>query len=181
MGKASKEKMILVSDMNGLVKSKWMLLYKDVLSKEFDIITLCSLELAEIDAEQTKEEIHHQFVNGGLEIASQKMAKLSIGRVNVVAFSIGGVIAWKAALAGLQLDSLYAVSSTRLRKEIAKPKGELKLVFGAEDTYAPEDAWYHKMEIIPRVLPNEHHDFYQKPDFIRKFSSQITWANGIIY
>ena len=176
-----KRKLILVSDIHGLKKSEWLKNYIEVFEPEFEVVHYCSLELANINPYQTKEEIHVQFVNGGLETAAQNLMKQETESVTIVAFSIGGVIAWKAALLGLPVDCLYAVSSTRLRKETQKPEGELKLIFGAEDAHQPDETWYQNMEIIPRILDDEGHDLYQKPDFIKQFASQINWANGIIY
>ncbi len=183
MGKTPIKKLILISDINGLENSKWMNLYEEILSKEFEISTYCSLKLSEINGDQTKEEIHTQFVNGGIERASQNLVKLESESesVTIVAFSIGGAIAWKSALKGMKLDYLYAVSSTRLRKEVDKPKGELKLIYGENDLHKPEDKWYQQMEIIPRTLPDVGHDFYDKTDFIKQFASQIIWASGIIH
>ena len=121
------------------------------------------------------------MVNGGVDRAAKKLIDLEPDVVTVLGFSIGGLIGWKAGLLDLTIETLYAVSSTRLRKELAKPKGELKLIFGEDDSFSPDEMWYQKMEIIPKILPREAHGFYQKPDFIKQFASQIIWSNGIIY
>ncbi|MFT4754281.1 MAG: hypothetical protein ACI9GM_000626 [Salibacteraceae bacterium] len=181
MGKAPNKKLILLSDISGLKNTKWISAYVEILSSEFEVITYCSLTLAGISPDQTKEEIHQQFVNGGFDKASEKLVKLQSGPATLLGFSLGGVIAWKAGILGLQIDNFYAVSSTRLREETRKPIGELKLIFGEDDIHKPDDAWYHEMEIIPKVLANQSHELYKKDEFIKQFASQVIWANGIIY
>lgn len=181
MGKAPIKKLILLSDIEGLKNSKWMNEYEEVLSKEFEVVKLCSLKLAGINPDQIKETIHEAFVNGGIDKASKALAEYNAQIYTVLGFSIGGVIAWRSGLNGLRMNTFYGVSSTRLRKESVKPIGELKLIYGELDPHKPTDDWYHKMETIPRILPGQTHDFYKESEFIKSFASQIIWASGIIY
>lgn len=181
MGRKVKNRLILISDINGLGNSPWIKDYESVLRNEFQVVKYCSLELANIPSNLTQDETHNQLVNGGIDLAVKNIIELEPNAVTVIGFSVGGSIAWKAGLQGLAIASLYAVSSTRLRKETHKPIGELKLIFGEDDAFVPSEKWYHDMEIIPRILPDEGHNFYKKQEFIKQFASQINWANGIIY
>ena len=56
-------------------------------------------------------------MNSGIEIAVQTLLNKEKGEIKILAFSVGGTIAWKAALKGLKVSDLVAVSSNRLRYE----------------------------------------------------------------
>ncbi|MGB1004336.1 MAG: alpha/beta hydrolase [Salibacteraceae bacterium] len=181
MGKPIVKKLILISDISGLANSKWMNQYSDILSKEFEVSSVCSLKLAKINPLESKETIHKQFINGGIEKAVQELLSLNLEKTTIIAFSIGGAIAWRAALEGVKVDSLYAVSSTRLRNETQKPNCQLKLIYGEKDPNKPTDEWYQKIELIPKIIPGEEHELYKNSDFIKQFASQVNWASGLIY
>ena len=181
MGKVIPKRLILLSDIHGLQNAKWIKDYHKILSTEFEVITYCILELANIEISLPVQEKHHLLVNGGMEKAAKQLLQKEKETVTVIGFSVGGSIAWKAALLGLKVDCLYAISSTRIRKENRKPNTEIKLIFGGEDTNTPDELWYQKVEIIPKILAGSRHECYMEKDFIRDFSSQVNWANGIIY
>ncbi|MEL6944601.1 MAG: alpha/beta hydrolase, partial [Bacteroidota bacterium] len=67
--------------------------------------------------------------------------------VSILAFSIGGTIAWKAALKGLKIKSLWAFSATRLRYEVERPNIPIQLFFGQKDEYRPSSNWFDRREI----------------------------------
>jgi len=111
-----KSRLIILSDIWGIQKLGWVKYYIDLLSSDYDIKYYDSCELGEIETNSLNENIRHrQFVNGGIEIAVNKLLELEKKECNILAFSIGGTIGWKAALSGLKIKNLYAVSSTRLR------------------------------------------------------------------
>lgn len=181
MGKVIPKRLILLSDIHGLENSSWINAYQQILSTEFDVQTYCVLELAGVDPSLPVKEKHELLVSGAMDVAAKKLLEKEKQSATFIGFSIGGSIAWKAALLGLKVDCLYAISSTQIRKEHAKPRTEIKLIFGSEDGNSPDEIWYQKMEIMPKILPQKAHDFYMEKDFIRDFSSQVNWANGIIY
>ncbi len=181
MGEVIPKRLILLSDIHGLKNSNWMKDYQKILATEFEVQTYCVLELAGINPSLPVKEKHALLINGGMEKAAKELVQKEKGFVTVIGFSIGGSIAWKAALLGWEVGCLYAISSTRIRKEEIKPKTEIKLIFGAEDSNTPDELWYQKMEIIPKVLLEKRHDLYMENDFIRDFSSQVNWASGLIY
>ena len=181
MGKVIPKRLILLSDIHGLKNSNWMKDYQKILATEFEVRMYCILELAGINPSLPVNEKHALLIDGGMEKAAKELVQKETDFATVIGFSIGGSIAWKAALLGLKVDCLYAISSTRIRKEKIKPKTEIKLIYGAEDSNTPDELWYQKMEIMPKILAEKGHDFYTEKDFIREFSSQVNWANGIIY
>ena len=84
------------------------------------------------------------------QLLDQKLIELEKDSVSILAFSIGGAIAWKYGLKSQKIDSLICVSSTRLRKEVEKPKGKIALYFGEDDAFKPKREWFHNMELNPK-------------------------------
>ena len=81
--------------------------------------------------------------------------------VSILGFSIGGYIAWKSALKGLEINNLYAISSTRIRKENKKPDCNIQLYYGENDLYKPADEWLNTMKISTKIFKNENHEAYK--------------------
>jgi len=90
--------------------------------------------------------------------------------VNILGFSIGGYIAWKAALEGLKISNLIAVSATRLRFETIKPDCNIVLIYGAYDSFQPSIDWYNRLELDKIIYADENHDLYTKPENARRIS-----------
>jgi len=156
-------RLILLSDLFGQTKNRWLPLYLEKLSPYFDIKFYDSCELAGIkNKDNSQEEIHQRFINGGIDRAVNSLLVLEKGKVNILAFSIGGTIAWKANLQGLDVKCFYAISSTRLRKETQIPDSKIKLYFGAQDIYQPKTNWYETKNLQSTILKNEGHDLYRK-------------------
>ena len=93
--------------------------------------------------------------------------------VSVLAFSVGGTIAWRAALSGLPVDQLFAISATRLRYEAEKPNCELRLWYGALDPYQPNAEWYEKMQLSAYQWPAQGHDIYKDAKVIQAVCQQL--------
>ena len=67
-----------------------------------------------------------------------------------------------AALLGLPLISLHAISATRLRYEVTIPNTNVGLYFGANDPYKPSEDWckkFSKANII--FFEEELHEMYK--------------------
>src|SRR5690606_412893 len=92
---------------------------------------------------------------------------------NILAFSIGGTIAWKIGLKSDNLNTLVCVSSTRLRKETEKPKSLIKLYFGENDEYKPTEAWFKKMKPEYEILSNKEHQVYCETEFAKQLCEKI--------
>lgn len=169
--KNNKPKLILLSDLFGKEKSNWIDNYTKPLENKFNIKYLDCCELGEIKGTDNSEEhIHKQFLNGGIEKAVENLILLEKDEIHILAFSIGGLIGWKASLSGLKIKSMIAISSTRLRTETEKPNIVIELFFGENDEFKPEDYWFEKLEIKKQIIKKEHHNFYQKPKIAKKIT-----------
>lgn len=169
-----KKRLIIVSDIWGIEKSKWLSNYTQILKTNYDVVIYDSCELGEIDkSNYTEENLHKQFVNGGIETAVENLIKLEKDKVNVLAFSVGGSIAWKFGLKSCNIESLICVSSTRLRYETIKPVGKIALYFGAIDMYKPNTEWFESMGIDKVLIKDKGHKVYSDHNFIDKIINKM--------
>ncbi len=168
-----KPRLIILSDLWGAKDNEWVSLYTDLLN-DFDIQYYDCRELGNVDTfTKNQKIIHQQFLASGIDSAVTKLQVLERGEVTVLAFSIGGIIAWKAGLKGLKMNSFYAVSSTRLRHEITKPLGRLKLYFGDGDSFQPSKEWYEKLDVDFDIVKNKGHKMYSEEDFAIRLCKEI--------
>ena len=163
-----KKRLIILSDLWGKEKSEWLDNYIQNLKNAFEIEYYDCCELGDVDKSiYTEEILHQQFVNGGVNKAVQKLIDLEKGKINILAFSIGGVIGWKFGIESNKIESLYCVSSTRLRHESNKPKGIIHLYFGELDDFKPQKDWFNKMDLNYDILNDKN--------------GEIEYANGNKY
>jgi pimeloyl-ACP methyl ester carboxylesterase len=166
--------LFILSDLWGKEKSDWISTYTELLEIKFDIQYFDCCELGEIDKNHyTEENLHNQFLNEGIEKAVDNLLKFEKSKIDVLAFSIGGTIAWKAALKGLNIGSLFAVSSTRLRYENEIPTCKLKLYYGETDSNKPSEDWFEKLSIDFEIIKYKEHSFYKEITFIQLLCSEI--------
>lgn len=169
-----KPRIIILSDLWGKEKSDWVAGYVELLEDKFEIQYYDCCELGEIDkTNYTEENLHNQFINGGIEKGVENLLKTEKNKINILAFSIGGTIAWKAALKGVNVRSLFAVSSTRLRYEDKIPNGTIKLYYGENDSNRPSNNWFEKHSIDFEIIKNKEHDFYTEKDFATLICDEI--------
>jgi pimeloyl-ACP methyl ester carboxylesterase len=169
-----KPRLIILSDLWGKEKSKWVAGYVDLLNDKFEIQYYDCCDLGGIDkTNYTEENLHGQFVNGGIEKAVERLLKAEKNQIDVLAFSIGGTIAWKVTLKGLNVRNLLAVSSTRLRYENEIPNGIIKLYYGENDSNKPSNDWFEKYSIDFEIIKNKEHSFYTEKDFATSICNEI--------
>lgn len=169
-----KPRLIILSDLWGIEKSEWVNNYTKTLDSKFEIKFYDCCKLGRVDKSGYKESsLHNQFVNGGIEIAAKRLLELEKRNINILAFSIGGVIAWKAQLHGLKINNLYAISSTRLRYEKVKPSYNVSLYFGDKDNYRPTIEWFDYINLKPKILKDKEHKLYTEIDCISKICNEI--------
>ncbi|MFH6936330.1 alpha/beta hydrolase [Flavobacterium sp. FlaQc-30] len=167
-------KLILLSDLWGIEKSDWMLQYTSILKQHFEIYYYDCRELGGLSKDKLLEEnIHTQFLNGGIDTAVKKLLEIECEASAVVGFSIGGCIGWKACLSSLKVKHLFAISSTRLRYETEKPLAKIELLYGEKDCYKPDSSWFQQMKIKEKVCKNEEHELYQKKEIAEYFCKRI--------
>ncbi|PJJ10621.1 hypothetical protein CLU83_4071 [Flavobacterium sp. 1] len=169
-----KPRLIILSDLWGKEKSDWVSGYVELLKDKFEIQYYDCCELGEIDKTYyTEENLHSQFINGGIEKGMENLLKREKNQIDILAFSIGGTIAWKAALKDLKVRNLLAVSSTRLRCEDKIPNGAIKLYYGENDSNIPNKNWLQTHSIDFEIIKNKEHDFYTEKEFADSICAEI--------
>lgn len=164
------KKLAVISDLWGVRRSQWWRYYVENLSDSFDVAFYDACALGQIDlSNYTEEALHQQFINGGIDKAVENLLKIETQPDAVLGFSIGGYIAFKSLQNGLKTNTLFAVSSSRLRKETDCPKAQIQLFYGENDLYKPSAEWFAQMNLTPHIFKGEPHDFYQK----EKIATQI--------
>ncbi|MEM9361181.1 MAG: hypothetical protein AAGA43_01035 [Bacteroidota bacterium] len=165
------EKLVVISDMWGVKKGMWITSYFGYLQQYFTIVFHDAQQLGNVDvAVSTEENVHNAFVQGGIDTAVAHLLKKETKPCHYLAFSTGGTIAWKAALKGLPMKSLTAVSPTRIRLEEEKPNVAMRLIFGERDTFKPDLKWASKVEAKLEIVPGFGHDLYSDEKIISDVS-----------
>ena len=168
------KRLIILSDLWGRKKSDWLTSYTKLLETHFDITYYDCCKLGGIDTSVYSEEnLHSQFVQGGIDRAVEKLIELEQGEISILAFSIGGTIAWKYGLKSEKIESLICVSSTRLRKETTKPKGEIILYYGEDDLYKPGPNWFDEMKLHHEIIPAKGHFVYQDSELAERVCKKV--------
>ncbi|NJB70883.1 hypothetical protein GGR42_001345 [Saonia flava] len=168
------ERLIVLSDMWGVKKGLWITSYLGYLQQHYDITFYDCQQLANIDvAVNSEENIHREFVEGGIDTAVAHLLSKEKEPCHYLAFSTGGTIAWKAGLKGLPMKSLNAVSPTRVRYETDKPDCEIKLLYGVNDAYKPSREWCKQMNSWIEFVPNFGHELYSDEKIIQKVSKDL--------
>jgi hypothetical protein len=169
-----KPRLVILSDLWGKEKSEWVQDYVAVLESKFEIQFYDCCELGGIDKTiYTEEHLHNQFLGGGIDNAVKNVLLLEKDKIDILAFSIGGTIAWKAILKGLKVDRLFAVSSTRLRYETEAPDCEIKLYFGEKDDFNPDSKWFGNHQVGFEILEKKDHQMYLEKDFKNLICNEI--------
>ena len=169
-----KPRLIILSDLWGAEKSEWIEYYIENLNFKFEIQFYDCCDLGKVNkSDYIEKNLHKQFVNNGIEIAVERLLELEKEKIDVLAFSIGGTIAWKAQLKGLKINNFYAISSTRLRYETNKPNCHTRLYFGEKDEYLPNSDWFDNIGIEPDTFIDKGHKLYTENDCINEICNDI--------
>lgn len=169
-----KPKLIILTDLWGLKNSSWLDQYKELLESDFDLKIYDSCKLAEIENNDFNEkQLHSYFINQGINTAVENLISLEKGNVHILGFSIGGTIAWKAGLNGLNIINLFAISSTRLRYETVKPDCKIILIFGEKDSFIPDNKWSENLNLELEIIKDGKHDSYKNEKIINSVCSLI--------
>ncbi|PKQ68839.1 hypothetical protein BZG01_03765 [Labilibaculum manganireducens] len=169
-----KKRLIILSDLWGFEEAVWMHSYQKILNPYFEIEYFDSRKLVDLDLSDNSEgRLHARFVNGGIDRGVYKLGLQEKETIIVLAFSVGGVIAWKAGLKGLNISTLYAISSTRLRYEKEKPDCKCVLYFGANDRYKPDAKWFQDLNLDFNLIEDKEHEMYREEDFAESLCQKI--------
>lgn len=168
------ERLVVLSDMWGPKKGMWITSYLAYLQQYYDIEYYDIQQLANVNLlKQTEKNIHSAFVEGGIDTAVSHLLKKETKPAHYLAFSMGGSIAWKANLKGLPMKSLYAVSATRIRKEVERVDVDVKMLFGSKDLYRPSVKWSETIGVDLEVVDNYGHEMYSDSEIIKKVSLDL--------
>lgn len=169
-----KKTLLIISDITGFDNLSWINNYIELLKSNFQIVLYDSRKLAGIERSDLNEkELHSKFINNGIEKAANLLVKFENEEVDILAFSVGGTIAWKAAINGLKVKNLYAISATRLRFERNKPNCKIHLIYAENDLFKPEDQWFKLLELNREIIKNGEHEIYKEMHVINKVSKFI--------
>lgn len=161
------EKLVVLSDMWGVKRGLWITSYFGYLQQYYDIAFYDCQQLGNIDVTvSTEKNIHDAFVEGGIDSAVSHLLKKETEASHYLAFSTGGTIAWKAAIKGLPMKSLTAISPTRIRFDDESPKVPLNLIFGERDEFRPGSKWAQKVNVDMNIVPNFGHQLYSDEKII---------------
>lgn len=167
-------RLIVLSDLWGKSKSDWFAQYETILKSQYEIIFYDCRELAEIHlSDLTEDQIHQQFTNGGIEKAVKALIENEKETVDVLGFSIGGLIGWKTIFEGLKVENLFALSATRLRYEKQHPNCKINLFYAENDQYKPDEEWFTELEIEMNIYKNQEHYFYSNKEIVMEVTKVI--------
>lgn len=169
-----KQQLLILSDLWGTQKATYLPQYIPLLQSKYDIHFVDCCQLGQVETSNyTQDNLHRQFTNGGINIAVKNLLKNYQQELDILAFSIGGTIAWKANLLGLKVQNFYGVSATRLRYEKEKPNSQITLFYGGLDAYRPTKKWFDDLAITDyHIFEEKGHDIYQKSNIIQQICNQ---------
>lgn len=154
--------LLLLSDMWGQRQWQWLALYEQALQVHFQVQRLDVCTLGHLNTSiYESDTLHQQFLDGGITQAVNELLKFQAPNLYIIAFSIGGTIAWKAMEKGLQVKQCYAVSATRLRYETTPAKYPTKLFYGNNDPFRPNDIWLKNINLSYKLFPDQAHECYK--------------------
>ncbi len=163
------ERLVVVSDMWGSKKGLWITSYLGYLQQYFDIVFYDSRELAQIDKNiGNSDAVYSAFIEGGMETAVSQLLAKEKEKSHYLTFCAGGTIAWNAALKGLPMNSLYAVSPIDLDKSSTAPDCPVTLLYGELEGKKPGTDWAVQTKSIIEIVPNFGHEMYSDEKIIKK-------------
>jgi len=173
-----KKEVIIISDMWGAGKSTWLKNFQHALLADYKIKFYDACRLGQIDISQYEEEnLHKQFIDSGIENGINNLIRIEKEPKIYITCSIGGIMAWKAAMAGLPIDQLIAISPTRLRMETDIPDCDFQLYFGKDDPHTPDLIWLEAFAKNRYQLMDGDHQIYGDNDVVEKILSTLIPAN----
>jgi pimeloyl-ACP methyl ester carboxylesterase len=163
------EKLVILSDMWGSKKGLWITSYLGYLQQYFDIQFHDTQQLADVDLVVcTSENLYEAFQNGGLNTAVAQLLRKEKQPCHYLTFCAGGTVAWHAALKGLPMKSLYAISPIDLPLDMPKPDCPIRLLYGGNDKDLPSGKWANEKGVSLEVMEGYGHELYSDEKIIQK-------------
>lgn len=167
-------KLLIISDMWGAKGGHWITSYLGYLQQYYDISFYDSQQLANLDLTVGSEDnIMDAFFNGGIDRAVTHLMAKEQEPAHILGFGVGATIAWKAGLSGMPMESLYAISPTRIQLEEQKPQCGHNILFGEYDLSKPTYEWADRMCAELEIFPNFGRKLYTDEKIIQKISQDL--------
>lgn len=171
------ERLVVLSDMWGAKRGLWITSYLGYLQQYFEIVYYDSQELADIEVPvRTRENVCNAFVQGGYKTAVTQLLSRETAPSHYLTFCAGGTIAWRAALMGLPMKSLFAISPLWLHRQDQKPDAKVKLLFGEYQEHRPVPQWAEELGVPMEVVPRFGQTLYSDEKIIRKVCLELLEA-----
>lgn len=170
-------RLVVLSDLWGSKKGLWITSYLGYLQQYFDIVYHDVRELSDMDPMLVEsQDMLNNFFDGGMEKAvSRLLAKEHIPS-HYLTFCAGGTIAWQAALQGLPVESIYAVSPLNLHRMEERPDCPVTVVYGEYQDNRPSRNWSESLDVSLEVIPRFGSELYSDEKIIRKVSMDLLEA-----
>ncbi len=171
------EKLVILSDMWGSKKGLWITSYLGYLQQYFDIQYYDTQQLAGVDIVVcTPENLMKAFQSGGMDTAVAQLLNKEEEPCHYLTFCAGGTVVWHAALQGLPMKSLYAISPMDLPMDAEKPACPVRLLYGKNDTELPSEEWARDKGVSLEVLPQYGHELYSDEMIVQKVCLRLLEA-----
>ena len=166
----------------GCKKGLWITSYLGYLQSYFDITFYDSRELGYLDLKlNTADSLHEAFSSGGIDTAVEHLLKKEREPSHYLTFCAGATIAWKAALKGLPIKSLYAISPYQLDGALEKPDMPINLLYGEYQKLLPSEERDSEGKLVVETIPKFGHELYTDEKIIRKVCLDLLEANFNIH
>ncbi|WP_297695677.1 hypothetical protein [uncultured Eudoraea sp.] len=168
------ERLVVLSDMWGAKKGLWITSYLGYLQQYFDIVFYDSLQLSDIKLDNyTAENVCEAFNRGGMNTALAQLLTKEREESHYLTFCAGGTIAWNAALSGLPIKSITAVSPLNLHLQTEKPDCKINLLYGEYQDDKPTAKWASEMDVNMEIVPKFGRELYSDDKIIQKVSLNL--------
>lgn len=168
-----KPRIAIISDLWGFNNDPYVNVYIEKLYNHFDVDLIDAQILSDVRPSYHEHEIHTQFVETGIQLAADRLAKSDIHFDLLIGFSVGGTIGWNAIKSGANIDSLLAISATRIRNEVVPLAKPTEIYFGELEEHGPSNSWFKSMNISPTIIKNKGHQIYKDEVFISEVCDHL--------
>lgn len=163
------ERLVVLSDMWGAKKGLWITSYLGYLQQYFDIVFYDIRKLSDVNLiSDSVDDLYEAFTKGGMNTAMAQLLLKEREESHYLTFCAGGTVAWNAALCGLPMKSLTAISPVDLHLLQEKPDCKINLLYGEYQEYIPTPEWLSEMDVNLEIMPRFGRELYSDDYIIQK-------------
>lgn len=163
------KRLVILSDIWGCKKGLWITSYLGYLQSYFDITFYDCRELGYVDTRiSNTDDLHDAFLDGGMDKAVKRLLEIEKEPAHYLTFCAGSTIAWKAALQGLPIKCLYAISPFGLEASVQKPDIPVNLLYGEYQKLTPAEERAPENGLTLETVPRFGHELYTDEKIIQK-------------